>query len=84
MTDHFSESKPKQPSHIAYTVQQGKDDQSHWQKIGAAWATKGDGLNLKLTSIPLDGNVVLRSRAELERMRAEREDGPKQGPQQTL
>jgi hypothetical protein len=72
-TDDFSENKPNLPSHIAYSVEAGKDDKSHWHKIGAAWPTKGDGLNLQLTAIPLDGNIVLRSRDELEKMRSERE-----------
>lgn len=85
--DDFSENKPNQPSHIAYTVEAGKDDKNHWHRIGAAWPTKADGLNIQLTSIPLDGNIVLRSRAELERLRAEREaqagqEQPK--PQQTI
>ena len=72
--DNFSEST-KQPSHIAYTVSEGKGDQSHWTKIGAAWPAKDDGLTLKLSSMPLDGRVVLRSRAELEKIRAEKSEG---------
>ena len=72
MSENFSEKKPKLPSHIAYTVQEGKDDQNHWQKIGAAWPTKGDGLNIKLNAMPLNGEISLRSRKELERMREER------------
>ena len=72
-TDDFSESKSNRPSHIAYSVEAGKDDKGHWHKIGAAWPTKGDGLNLQLTAIPLDGKIALRSREELEKMRAERD-----------
>ncbi|MGE4069859.1 MAG: hypothetical protein AB7E72_01635 [Lysobacterales bacterium] len=73
MSDNFTEDQPNRPSHIAYSVQPGKDDKNHWHRIGAAWPTKGEGLTLKLTAIPLDGVVALRSREELERMRAERE-----------
>lgn len=72
-TDDFSENKSNLPSHIAYSVESGRDDKNHWQKIGAAWRTKADGLNIQLTAIPLDGKIVLRSREELEKMRAERE-----------
>lgn len=86
-TEDFSENKSNRPSHIAYSVEPGKDEKSHWHKIGAAWPTKGDGLNIQLTAIPLDGNIVLRSREELEKMRAEREAQANQGepkPQQTI
>lgn len=72
-TDDFTENKSNRPSHIAYSVEPGKDDKNHWQKIGAAWPTKGDGLNIQLTAIPLDGKIALRAREELEKMRAERE-----------
>ena len=77
MSDNFSENKSKLPSHIAYTVDESNGVQ-HWQKIGAAWPTKGDGLSLKLNSIPLDGKVALRSREELERMRAEKKQANEQ------
>ena len=60
------------PSFIAYSVSEQGKDQSHWQKIGAAWPTKGGGLSLKLNALPLDGKVALRSREELERMRSEK------------
>ena len=86
MSENFSENKPKLPSHIAYTIEEGKDNQSHWQKIGAAWPTKGGGLSLKLNAIPIDGNIALRSREELEKMRAQRgqsnEQTQTQEPQQ--
>lgn len=71
MSENFTE-KPNQPSYIAYSVEEGKDDQNHWQKIGAAWPAKGGGLSLKLNALPVDGRVALRSREELERMRAQR------------
>ena len=71
--ENFSEKNPRQPSHIAYQVEAGKDAKSHWQKIGAAWPAKNDGLTLKLNSVPLDGRIALRSREELERLRAERQ-----------
>ena len=70
--DDFSKNKPKLPSHIAYSVEAGKDDKSHWHKVGAAWPAKDGGLSLKLNAMPIDGRVMLRSREELERMRSER------------
>ena len=70
--DQSPDNQPNLPSHIAYSVEEGRGDKSHWNKIGAAWPTKGDGLSLKLNALPVDGNVVLRSREELDRLRAER------------
>jgi len=87
MSEHnFSENKPKLPSHIAYSVEEGKDEKNHWQKIGAAWPTKGGGLSLKLNAIPIDGRIALRSREELERMRAQRQNGqePAQSQEQQI
>ena len=72
--NNFSENKPKLPSHIAYSVNEGKDEKNHWQKIGAAWPTKDGGLSLKLNAIPIDGQIALRSREELDRMRAQRQN----------
>ncbi len=84
--DNFSE-KTNQPSHIAYTVKNGKGEQNHWTKIGAAWPSKDDGLTLQLDAIPRGGTVQLRSREQLERMREQRaektqtqEHSKKQGP----
>lgn len=73
MSDNFNENKPKLPSHIAYSVETGNDDKNHWQKIGAAWPAKDGGLSLQLNALPIDGKIALRSREELERMRAERQ-----------
>jgi hypothetical protein len=58
--DRIDHSK-KQPSHIAYQVRDGKDDQSFWTRIGVAWATKdGKGYTIHLNAVPLDGKIVLR------------------------
>ncbi len=51
----------KHPSHVAYQVRDGKDNESYWTRIGAAWATKdGKGFTIQLNAIPLDGKIVLR------------------------
>lgn len=65
---------------FAYTIEEGNNDKNYWHKIGAAWPTREGGLSLQLTAIPIDGKVALRSREELERIRAERQEAPKQHP----
>ena len=79
--DNFTEDTPKLPSHYAYNVKKGTDNKDHWQKIGAAWATKQGGLSLQLDTMPFNGKVALRSREALEQMRAENEQ--KQEPEKT-
>lgn len=37
------------------------DKEGFWTKIGAAWKHQdGDGLNITLTALPIDGQLVLR------------------------
>jgi hypothetical protein len=51
----------QQPSYTAYTVikREGQDD--FWIAIGAAFSHQdGDGYNVVLQALPLDGRVVLR------------------------
>lgn len=82
--DQFSQNKPKLPSHIAYSVEEGNGDKNHWQKIGAAWPSKDGGLSLKLNAIPIDGRIALRSREELERMRSARQNTQEQAQSQQI
>lgn len=54
----------KAPTHNAYQVREGSK-QSYWTRIGAAWAHKdGNGFNIILECLPLDGKVTLRTVSE--------------------
>jgi hypothetical protein len=79
MTDeNTTEKAPAQPSHIAYQVRESADGKSYFNRVGAAYPHKdGNGFNLKLESMPVDGRVTLRS--PLERLTAldERETKPR-------
>jgi len=51
----------QQPTHRAYTVikREGQDD--FWLPIGAAFSHQdGDGYNVVLQALPIDGKIVLR------------------------
>jgi hypothetical protein len=51
----------QQPAYTAYTVhkREGKDD--FWLAIGAAFMHEdGDGYNIVLQALPIDGKIVLR------------------------
>jgi hypothetical protein len=54
------------PDYVAMTAREyGEADAAgkkkvHWYEIGAAWRTKtGDGFNITLNALPVDGNFSL-------------------------
>ena len=56
--------KANAPSHIAYQVKEG-EQKSYWTRIGAAFTHKdGNGFNIVLESLPLDGKISLRLATE--------------------
>lgn len=49
------------PTHAVYVVE-GEGDSAFWTKIGAAWAHEdGQGFNVALTAMPLNGRLVVRA-----------------------
>jgi len=53
---------PKPPSHVAYQVSRGKDGQSYFNRIGAAFEHKdGAGFDIRLSATPVDGRITLRT-----------------------
>ena len=54
--------KANRPTHRIYAVVKGKNDQSIWREIGAAWVNgDGKGFSLKLDYLPLNGaELVMR------------------------
>jgi hypothetical protein len=66
----MSNNQSKQPTHRVYAVTK-RGDKSYWRSIGAAWAHQnGEGFNLRLEYLPLNGaDIVIR------KPRPEAEDG---------
>jgi hypothetical protein len=51
----------KSPSHVAYQIRDREGGKGFWTRIGAAWAhADGQGFNVQLESVPLDGRITLR------------------------
>ena len=49
------------PYHLAYVVEDIKEDESFWTCIGASFPHKDrKGLNIMLRALPVDGRIVLR------------------------
>ena len=48
------------PSHAVYHVE-GEGKKAYWTKIGAAWSHEdGEGFNIQLTCLPMNGRLVVR------------------------
>ena len=67
----MSDTKPnegttsKTPSHIAYQVRDREGKKGFWTRIGSAWAhADGQGVNIQLEVVPLDGRITLRVASE--------------------
>lgn len=53
------------PSHLAYTVRQGKDGQAHFNRVGAMFPHKdGNGFDVQMDATPVDGRLTLRTLKE--------------------
>lgn len=70
----------KKPSFIAYQVSEAKDGKAHFNRLGAAFEHgDGEGHNILLNSLPLDGRITLRTPQE--RLEELRDDKGKDAPQ---
>lgn len=55
------------PTHNVYIVEGDGKDRSFWTKVGCAWQHQdGDGFNINLTALPVNGRLVIRARKEKE------------------
>jgi hypothetical protein len=64
-TAKTNETGSKAPSHIAYQVRDREGRKAFWTRIGSVWAHQdGQGYNVQLECVPLDGRVVLRIASE--------------------
>ena len=49
------------PSHIVYQVRERKGQKAYFSRIGCAWQNAdGQGFNIQLDAVPLDGRLTLR------------------------
>ncbi|MDF1721969.1 MAG: hypothetical protein P1U65_14960 [Minwuia sp.] len=76
------ENNGKKPSFIAYQVSEAKDGKSHFNRLGAAFEHgDGEGHNILLNSLPLDGRITLRTPQD--RLEELRNDKGKDAPQRS-
>lgn len=69
------------PDMVAYSVQSYGKDQSAWNRIGAAFSHRdGEGYDVILHAMPLDGRVTLREqRMEAYKDNRQKAESPKRG-----
>jgi hypothetical protein len=62
MTNEKQDATPsKAPTHVAYQVRDREGQKGIWTRIGAAWPhADGNGFNVQLDCVPLDGRITLR------------------------
>ncbi len=53
------------PTHTCFTVRsRGEGKKPFWATIGSAWTNKDGSMTIRLDSLPLDGEIVVRTRKE--------------------
>lgn len=53
------------PTHTCYTVRdRGEDKKPYWAPIGSAWTNKDGSFTIRLDSLPIDGEIVVRTRKQ--------------------
>lgn len=59
--NNTSAATSKSPTHVAYQVRDREGGKGFWTRIGAAWAHgDGQGFNIQIEAVPLDGRITLR------------------------
>lgn len=80
-----NQKQSRSPSHIAYHVREGEDQKSYFNRIGSVWPHKdGEGFNIQLDSVPVDGRITIRTVQERiqeakESSQSERREGVREG-----
>ena len=55
----------KSPTHVAYQVRdRGEGRKPFWVTIGSAWTNKDGSFTIRLDSLPIDGEIVVRTRKQ--------------------
>ena len=65
MTDTKPQTASKAPTHVAYHVRNREGGEGFWTRIGSAWPhADGNGFNVQIETVPLDGRITLRIASE--------------------
>lgn len=65
MTNTTQSTQSNAPSHVAYQVRDREGKKAFWTRIGSAWPhADGNGFNIQIEAMPLDGRITLRVASE--------------------
>lgn len=65
MTNTTQPTQSNAPSHVAYQVRDREGKKAFWTRIGSAWPhADGNGFNIQIEAMPLDGRITLRVASE--------------------
>ena len=65
MSDSNNNDRGRKPDQLAYNVKDIGNDKSYWTQIGAVYHHKdGKGSNIKLDTVPVNGEITLRDYAD--------------------
>ena len=64
-TSKKTDAPSKGPTHTAYQVRDRDGQKGFWTRIGSAWPhADGNGFNIQIEVVPLDGRITLRVATE--------------------
>lgn len=86
MSENENGTQGRKPDYVAYQVQETQDGKGIWNRIGAAWRHKdGHGVEINLSSLPVNGRVTLREMRDERMQEYEKErSAQKQVPETRL
>ena len=65
MSNTETNTTSKAPSHAVYHVRDNPGGKGFWTRLGAAWPhADGQGFNLQIDCVPLDGRLTIRLASE--------------------
>ncbi|NQZ10816.1 MAG: hypothetical protein HRT35_26995 [Algicola sp.] len=85
MSDQDNTPKGQRPEYLAFNVKDTPQGKAIFQQVGAAWPHKdGQGFDLQLDSIPVNGRVTLRELREerLQPYQEQQQSSPEQAQSQ--
>ena len=63
--ENNNRNQTKGPDFVAYNVRENSNGKDYWDRVGVGFKHKdGKGVDIRLNSLPTDGHVTLRQRAQ--------------------
>ena len=60
MASNNNEQQTSTKAKGVYVIEEGKNGESYWAKIGVAFTNRDQSLSVRLTAVPVDGKLHIR------------------------